>query len=346
MTKCNKIRVNASGSYDILIGENLIKSTGELIKQAGLAGKVAVISDETVDKLYSNTVIESLKNNGFETVKFVFPAGEKNKNLHTYTAILSFLAQNGLTRKDFIVALGGGVVGDMAGFVASTYMRGIDFVQIPTTLLAQIDSSVGGKTAVDLPEGKNLVGAFLQPKLVICDTEVLKTLPKSVFDDGMGEMIKYALLDKKVFDLFSLGVDKNLNELIALSIDYKRKIVEEDEFETGVRKLLNLGHTPAHGIEKLSDYKITHGNAVSMGIKIMLFSACKLNYIDEKVYSKISSVLGDFLSTSPYTGRELAQSAFYDKKRNGDDISIVTIHGIGDCRIEKVKLTDLEEYFN
>ena len=245
-----------------------------------------------------------------------------------------------------VIVIGGGVVGDMAGFVASTYLRGVKYVQIPTTLLAQIDSSVGGKTAVDLDAGKNLVGAFCQPQLVICDIQVLNTLTERIFTDGMGESAKYALLDEKVFELIA-GEYTLLDKLVYLCVDYKRKIVEKDEFESGDRKLLNLGHTMAHGIEKLSDYKISHGQAVAMGLYIVLNASLKHGYIDNETYKKMKAVVEKCVGEqkSPFSVQDIAKVAFADKKRSGNDISVIMVHGIGDCRIEKIAMDSLEEFF-
>lgn len=341
----SKIHVKASGEYDVLIGKNLIYYTGELVKGVLPVCKIALITDSIVDVLYSEIVRKSLTESGFEVVKFVFPFGESSKNLTTYGKILNFFAENGLSRTDAVVALGGGVVGDMAGFASATYLRGIKYVQIPTTLLAQIDSSVGGKTAVDLDAGKNLVGAFCQPKLVICDTAVLKTLPEEIFLDGMGETAKYALLDKAVFDLLSLN-EYPLDKLVYLCVDYKRKIVEQDEFEGGIRKLLNLGHTVAHGIEKLSEYKIPHGKAVAMGLEVILGGSFKHGYIDEKTYIQMQSVINKCVKKQiiPYSINNIAICAFADKKRSGDCIDVVTVHGVGDCRIEKISVDSLGDF--
>ena len=237
-----KIRVKASSEYDVIIGHDLIKRAGDLIEGVIKPCKIAVITDDVVSALYFETLKNSLTQKGFVVIKYAFAHGEESKNLQTYGEILNFLAENQLTRTDAVVALGGGVVGDISGFVASTYLRGIKYIQIPTTLLAQIDSSVGGKTAIDLSCGKNLVGAFCQPQLVICDVNALSTLPKDIFICGMGETAKYALLDKKIFDLLSGEYD--ILDLVYLCVDYKRKVVEKDEFECGERKLLNLGHIP------------------------------------------------------------------------------------------------------
>ena len=338
------IKVNTSNQYEVVIGGGIIFNVGQLIKQVMPACKIALITDDTVDNLYANTVQTSLLQSGFSVVKFVFPHGEQSKNINTYASILNFLAENQLTRIDAIVALGGGVVGDMAGFASATYLRGIKYVQIPTTLLAQIDSSVGGKTAIDLDLGKNLVGAFCQPVLVVCDTAVLKTLAKDIYLDGMGEVAKYAVLEQKIFNL--LNTDYDINDLVYLCVDYKRQIVEADEFESGLRKLLNLGHTLAHGIEKLSNYTIPHGNAVAMGLDIILKSSLKHGFIQNEVYDKIIKVFEKCVPerTCPYTIEQICDASKSDKKRSGENITLITVHGVGDCVPIKIRVTDMAEY--
>ena len=340
-----KIKVSASKDYDILVGQDILKNSGEFISNITKKCKVALITDDIVENLYAKTVISSLEENGFSVVKFVFNNGEKSKTLKTYARIVNFLAKNGLTRTDLVVALGGGVVGDIAGFASSTYLRGIKCVQIPTTLLSQIDSSVGGKTGVDLTSGKNLVGTFFQPSLVICDTKILATLPNQVFDCGLGEVLKYALLDKEIFDCFNKE-NYDITNLVYLCIKYKKDIVEKDEFESGARKLLNLGHTMAHAIEKLSKYTITHGVAVGLGLKIIVDNSLKHGYLTEKEYSMILNmilrVLGD--TECDYSIKKLCKSSLSDKKRSGNTITLVMVYGIGDCRLVKVDINELWGY--
>ncbi len=339
------VKVKASGEYEILIGRGLLESAGEFISGVIPKCKIALITDDIVDGLYSKKIANSLVQCGYSVVKFVFPHGEESKNLDTYGKILNFLAENGVTRTDCIVALGGGVTGDMAGFVSATYLRGIKCVQIPTTLLAQIDSSVGGKTAVDLPAGKNLVGAFCQPKLVLCDVDTLNDLPAEIYQDGMGEVAKYALLDKKIYSLIEKG-NYNIEDLIFLCVDYKRQIVEKDEFESGLRRLLNLGHTPAHGIEKLSNYTIPHGKAVAMGLNIIVNNAFKHGYIDEKNQNEMLSVINKCAGemSLPYSVKDICESALTDKKRSGDNITLIMSYGIGDARAIKVEISKLWGY--
>ena len=345
MNNTKKITVNASKSYEILVGNNLIKDIGEIIGQKFSKCKVAIITDDVVDALYSKTVEKSLTEKGFICSKFVFENGEKSKNFKTYIEIVNFLAKQEFSRTDLVVALGGGVVGDIAGFSASTYLRGIKHIQVPTTLLSQIDSSVGGKTAIDLEVGKNLVGAFCQPELVVCDTALLSSLDKKVLEDGFGEGAKYALLDKKVYSLIK-NKDFLMQDFVYLCIDYKRQIVEEDEFEKGNRKLLNLGHTVAHAIEKLSSYTISHGNAVAIGLDFVLNSAVNNQRITKDEYNQIKSVLKNNtnsvkMSLCPFTKEQICECAVFDKKRSGDEISVVNFYGVNQPKIEKIKLNNL-----
>ena len=343
------ITVNASKSYDILVGSGLVDIIGGILTQSFKPCKVAVITDDNVDEIYGESVMQSLEESGYTAFKFVFKNGEKSKNIHTFNEIQNFLAKNELTRKDVVLALGGGVVGDVAGFSASTYLRGINYVQVPTTLLAQIDSSVGGKTAIDLDCGKNLVGAFHQPSLVVCDIEALSTLTDEVVEDGLGEGVKYALLDKKVFSLI-LNKNFDLETFVSLCIEYKKQIVEEDEFESEKRKLLNLGHTIGHAIEKLSNYEISHGKAVAMGIDYILSASVKKGKISNEEYEKIKEILSRLTknvdkSLCPFDIKDVVDATIFDKKRDGEFISLVTFNGIGDCSIEKIKQTELLELF-
>lgn len=339
------VHVKASGEYDILIGGGLSDLAGKLIKSVLPTCKIALITDDVVDGLYSERVALSINSCGYTVEKFVIEHGEKSKNLTTYGEIVNFLAQNHFTRVDAVVALGGGVVGDIAGFVAATYLRGIKYVQIPTTLLAQIDSSVGGKTAIDLDGGKNLVGAFCQPALVICDTDLLDTLPHEIFDDGMGETAKYAFLDQRVYQLIENDqLDKE--KLVYYCVDFKRQIVEKDEFESGERKLLNLGHTVAHGIELLSNYTISHGKAVGQGLSVILKASLKHGYIDQARFDDFIQVLYKCVGEveCPYTIKDIAKVALNDKKRRGEDITVIAVHGIQDCRPHRIDVNKLAEY--
>ena len=325
------VTVNASKTYEIKIGPGLLSTLGVEAAALGKAKKVAIVSETNVYPLYGALAEMSLKNAGFEVVSFVFPAGEESKSAATYLQLLNFLAENKLTRTDLIVALGGGVVGDLAGFAAATYLRGIRFIQVPTTLLAAVDSSVGGKTAIDLPAGKNLVGAFWQPSLVLCDTDTLASLPRDIFLDGCAEVIKYGILyDEPFFSyLERTGPDFDREAVIARCVEMKRDVVMEDEFDTGARMKLNLGHTIGHGVEASSNFTLSHGKSVAIGMAIISrASKCPDN-------DRIIAVLKKFgLPTATDTDAgTLFRYALSDKKRSGGTVNLIMPRKIGDCAI-------------
>lgn len=332
------ISVSASRSYNVLIGSNLLPALGQQILTLGNPQKIAIISDSNVWPLYGEAVEDSLTQSGFQVVSYIFPAGEFSKNGETYLEILNFLAENRLTRSDWIVALGGGVVGDLAGFAAATYHRGIHFVQVPTTLLAAVDSSVGGKTAIDLSAGKNLAGAFYPPSLVLCDLDTLNTLPHSIFADGCAEVIKYGILyDAALFDsLLQTGLDFNREEVIARCVELKRNVVMEDEFDIGARMKLNLGHTIGHGVEAKSNFTLSHGKAVAIGMAITARAACALGICTEQAKSRIIRCIERFgLPTqTDCTAEELYSFALSDKKRSGSTVSLIVPEEIGSCLIQ------------
>ena len=340
------ISVNASGQYDVVIGSNLLAKTGEYIKKVSNCKKAAVISDNNVWPIYGNTVISSLESAGIETSEFVFPAGENSKNAETYLNILNFLAENAITRSDVIIALGGGVVGDITGFAAATFLRGVPFVQIPTSLLAMVDSSVGGKTAIDLPSGKNLVGAFKQPKLVLCDVETLESLPENQFRDGCAEVIKYGMLyDSGLLKMLSVeGSGFDREAVIAKCICYKRDVVQDDEFDTGLRQKLNLGHTIGHGIEAGSHYEISHGQAVAAGMAIVSRAAAANGYCSSDALASLEACLKRFgLPTrTEFTAEQLSHTALSDKKRSGGSVNLIIPRAIGQCEIVPTPITELK----
>ena len=272
------VMVNASTAYPVHIGGGLLDKSGELIARATRSRRCAVVTDSNVKALYAARTCAALERAGFTPLLYAFPAGEQSKNLAAYGKILEFFAENRLTRSDLVIALGGGVPGDMAGFAAATYQRGVDYIQIPTTFLAASDSSVGGKTAVDLAEGKNLAGAFWQPRLVICDTDTFRTLPGEVFDDGAAETVKHGLIaDRDFFNSLMAGrMDTDINGVVRRNVEIKAAVVGEDERERGRRKLLNFGHTLGHAIEQLSGFTITHGHAVAIGMVLACRAAERL----------------------------------------------------------------------
>lgn len=337
------IDVNASQSYQVLIGEGLLKDIGmHLLKVLVKPCKTVIISDSNVYPLYGKQVQERLESVGFTVLHYTFPAGEASKNASVYLEILNFLAENHLTRSDAIIALGGGVVGDMTGFVAATYLRGISYIQIPTSLLAMVDSSVGGKTAIDLPAGKNLVGAFYQPKLVLCDLSCLDTLPAPIFSDGCAEVIKYGVLyDEKLFShLETYGLNFDRERVISRCVELKRNVVAEDEFDTGARMRLNLGHTIGHGIEAQSNFSISHGQAVAIGMMIVSKAGCP------EISGRLKAVLEAFsLPTSTvFTAKQLYFSALSDKKRAGGTVHLIIPDRIGSCSIVPTPVDRLESF--
>ena len=273
-----QISVTASKSYEVLIDSGLLPKLGDYAAKLQGVQKIMVVSETNVWPLHGQKAVTSLEKAGLQVFRFVFPAGEASKNAAVYLELLNALAESKLSRSDLIVALGGGVVGDLAGFAAATYLRGIRLIQVPTTLLSAVDSSVGGKTAIDLPSGKNLVGAFYQPNLVLCDIDCLGTLPDDIFLDGCAEVIKYGILyDPGLFDLLhSAGPSFPREDVIARCVELKRDVVAQDEFDTGLRMKLNLGHTVGHAVEAESHFSISHGKAVAIGTAIVARACCNL----------------------------------------------------------------------
>ncbi len=343
-----KVTVNASRVYDIIIDKGILDNAGELVLSVKKPCRAAILTDSNVAPLYAKRLEESLLTAGFNPVTFVIPAGEESKCAEYYLAFLSFLAKNKLTRSDCLFALGGGVVGDLCGFAAATYLRGIEFIQIPTTLLAMVDSSVGGKTAIDIPEGKNLVGSFYQPSLVICDYETLSTLQENVFSDGCAEVIKYGIInDKPLFEKLRSPILPQIEDIIENCVRDKRDVVDADERDTGVRQLLNLGHTAAHSIEILSNFEISHGSAVAIGTVLITRAALKLGYCSHAELTDIEEMFSSYgLPTEcPYGAKALSDIALSDKKRDGGSITLIMPYGIGDSRLYKVNVDSLEEIF-
>lgn len=331
---------------DIRIQRGLINEAGARIKEKGFSGRAAIVSDDTVFSLYGQALVNSLRQAGFETSSFAFPPGEQSKTLTTYGDILAFLAQSGITRSDTVVALGGGVVGDIAGFAAATWLRGVRLVQIPTTLLAMVDSSVGGKTAIDLPQGKNLAGTFYQPHLVLIDSNALQTLPQSVHTDGMAEVIKYgALTDRALFNLLPFA-ERQADSVIARCVDIKQEIVEKDERDFGVRQLLNFGHTFGHALEKLSGYTLPHGQAVAIGMAMMARACHQKGLLPkEERDALIEKIAACGLPTEPpYPQHQVWDAMARDKKRMEGGITLVLIRAIGDCYLQKLSMEEAHTF--
>lgn len=323
-----------SGAYAVLVGQGLLRQMGELLHQHGLQGQVAIVTDDTVGPLHGETVIQALSGVGLAATMVTIPAGEAHKTLDTVRELYDWLLDAKIERSSTIVALGGGVVGDTAGFVAATYMRGLPLVQVPTTLLAMVDSSIGGKVGVDLPRGKNLVGAFKQPSLVVADPGVFATLPLIDFVAGFAEVIKHAIIaDPELFDHVESHGWEPLAWVLQRAIDVKRRAVEMDPFEQGRRVVLNLGHTFGHALEVLSDYELRHGFAVSIGLLAATRVALRLGLCAPDLERRILGVLVQYGLPISFSGASPAQvwnAMAYDKKRVRDKLRFVLPLTIGE----------------
>ena len=332
------ITVNASKIYNITVTNGLgefSSSVMPLIK----GDKVAIITDTNVSPIYFDAVKNLITNKTVEQI--VITAGEESKNATTYIEVANTLSKLGFTRKDTVIGLGGGVVGDLAALVASTYMRGINYIAMPTSLLSMVDSSVGGKTAINLDSGKNLLGTFFQPDAVYINVDFLNTLPKREVTCGLGEIMKYAFIDNRIT---KDAIEKaNYFDLIVKSLEIKRDIVEEDEKESGKRMLLNFGHTVGHAIEKLSDYTLSHGECVIKGMYYALNLSKNLGYLSESDYDnavKFISLSGVTLNVE-YCKEEIENVIKNDKKFNGSEMNFVLTSGFGNAFVEKIKISDL-----
>ncbi len=334
-------------SYPIIIEDGLIARIGTDLAERKFGTKYGVIADDHVASLYGSTLMKSIKDAGLTAQLFTFPQGEESKNLQIFGSLHRELAQAGFDRSDVLVGLGGGVTGDMTGFVAASYMRGVPFIQVPTTLLAQVDSSVGGKTGVDIPEGKNLVGAFYQPKVVYIDTAVLTTLPMKEYCGGLAEVIKYGVIRDKEFFLFLeenidqvLGLDRQtIQNMIHTCCRIKADVVAEDEKESNIRRILNYGHTIGHGIEAASDYSVIHGEAVAMGMVAALRLAVGSGLCERREAGRVATLIHNYgLPTEIPNNLDRDRIKGYllsDKKTIGNRVFFVLPTEIG-----KVVVTD------
>ena len=340
------IHISASRPYDVLIGGGLLPNLGENAAALCRGRTACIVADDTVAALYEKTARTSLERAGFTVHVYIFPHGEQSKCGENFLKLLGFLARCHLTRSDLLVALGGGVTGDLTGFAAACYLRGIKYIQVPTTLLAMVDSSVGGKTAIDLPEGKNLCGAFYQPSLVLCDTDTLQTLPEDIFRDGCAEVIKYGVLGSRtLFDnLKATHARDQLEYVVTTCVDMKRAIVEDDEFDTGRRQLLNLGHTLGHAIEKNSDFTLSHGQCVAIGMAMMARAAAEKGFCTEATKNEIINLL-TFYGLPTETKQDplsIYLSALGDKKRQGGTLTLIVPKEIGECALHTVEVEALK----
>lgn len=350
-----KLRVNLKeNSYDIFIEKGLFQKLGQLLKERISSKKVAVVTDENLNSIYGKEIKEILEKSGYEVELIVVEPGEKSKSLSILEMVYGRLCSFQMTRSDLIIAFGGGVVGDLGGFAAATYLRGIPYVQVPTSLLSQIDSSVGGKVAVDLPYGKNLVGNFYQPKAVFIDPEVLKTLKHKFLVDGMGEVIKTgcikssSLIDELTnYDDYNELLD-NIEDIIYQCCDIKRSVVEVDERDTGERMKLNFGHTIGHAIEKYFNYEsYTHGEAVAMGLAEITRKSETLGITKKGTVEKLENLLSKY--ELPYempemNRKEMLKAVTLDKKNIKENLNLILIKEFGESIIKKIKIEDMGEY--
>lgn len=320
----------ASGSYDITLKRNAINEVGNVLD---IKGKALIVTDSGVPEEYSKIVASQIKN----SVIYTFPQGEQSKNFETYSALLKTLAENNFDRSDCVIAVGGGVTGDMAGFTAATYMRGIKFYNIPTTLLSQVDSSIGGKTAIDFLGYKNLVGAFYQPNAVIIDPDVLKTLPKRHFNNGLCESIKMAATSDS--ELFKLLEENNAEDIIDTVIEksllIKKQVVEEDEKETGLRKVLNFGHTIGHAIETVTGLEeLYHGECVALGMMFMASGEAK-----EKIKNLLAK--NNLPTETDFNVEAVYEALHHDKKSAGSGVNVVIVKNIGEFEFEFLEYNEI-----
>ncbi len=340
--------------YDILIERGLMARTGELCRAAlPQAGRLAVVTDSTVGPLYGEKILASLRGAGFTAELVTIPAGEKSKSVTMLERLYDAFMDMGLTRTDAVVALGGGVVGDLAGFAAATILRGLDFVQIPTTLLSQVDSSVGGKVAVDLRAGKNLAGTFWQPRLVLMDPAVLGTLDDAVFADGMAEVVKYGcIMDAEFYTYLEQRPDRallmeDIEHILYTCCAMKRELVLRDERDTGERMLLNFGHTLGHAYELAGGYEVyTHGQAVAAGMVKALELGTALGVTPEGLSDRVAVLLGalGLPVAIPCDAAHYAAAVGLDKKGEGDEIILILLTGLGRAvgrRVKKGQLLEL-----
>lgn len=340
------ISVQTGRPYDVLVGQDLLDRAGALSREVNHGRRALIVTDSNVFPLYAGEAARSYEQAGYDVSTFTFPAGEEHKRLEVIADIYAALAAGGFTRSDLLVALGGGVTGDMTGFAAATWLRGMDFVQLPTTLLAQVDSSVGGKTGVDIPEGKNLVGAFWQPVRVIADMDTLSSLSPEIFADGMAEIIKAACI--KDAELFRWLQEENISDpavlerIITRAINIKRCVVERDETEAGERKLLNFGHTMGHALEKYYNYStLSHGRAVALGMVVITEAAERQGLTEKGTTARIVELLKKYhlpvADTAPLD--DYLPGVALDKKRSGSHIDLALLHTIGDSFVYRLPLS-------
>lgn len=348
MPACQTVVLHTIPPYTVSVAPGLLAQCGAAAAALPGCRRVAVVMDSTVAGLYWERVKDSLLQAGLSVCSYVYPAGESSKNFTGLTRILEFLAENRLTRTDCVAALGGGVCGDMAGFAAGCYLRGIRYLQLPTTLLAAVDSSVGGKTAVDLPQGKNLAGLFHQPAAVLCDTDCLQSLPETELANGAAEAVKTGVLaGERLFSLLENGFPADWTETIAQCVAFKGSVVEADPEERDLRRILNLGHTMGHAVELCSGYAVPHGQAVAMGLACAARASEKLGWAEAPCAARIADALTRcrLPVAPPFSAAALAEAAQSDKKRTGNTVTLAVPVRIGKCVLKPVPVEQLESFF-
>lgn len=344
------IEIRTGVPYSVYLGSGLLAHLGTLAKQLPGVETVMIVSDDRVFDLYGQTASESLSSSGFTVRSFVFPHGEAHKNLETYASLIGAMSAASMNRNDLVAALGGGVVGDLAGFAAATYERGIRFVQVPTTNLAAVDASVGGKTGIDFGAEKNRIGAFYQPSFVLTDPDTFQTLPEDVYLSGVAETLKTGMIASEA--LFSACMKTPVNEqyvpVIKASVSVKRDFVEADEFDRGRRMLLNFGHTFGHAIEAESGYQLMHGFAVASGMAIVTRAAAEKGYCEKETLRRLTEALHFYHlpQSSPYPADALIPHILNDKKRKGNEIRLVVPRSVGQAETVSVKADEIREWLN
>ena len=343
------IRVSCSKPYDVRIGNDLIDHVAEYLQGFNIGNNILLISDDNVAPLYGDLLTKQLKQY-YRVCRCNIPHGEASKNIDNLYKILNYLSENGFHRNDTIVALGGGVVTDLSGLCAALYMRGCNLVMVPTTLLGMVDASIGGKTAIDLPTGKNLVGSFYQPLTVICDADIIRDLPGDIFQEGMAEVIKCNVIEKCPIIQY-INEDcfmEHLEEVIEYCISIKAKIVSKDEYETtGLRKLLNAGHTFAHALENISGYQISHGTAVGTGLVYEAALSNHLGLCDEDTLRQIANAVKKYelLIGFGYEMSDIVDHMKLDKKNEDGSISFILPKKLGKCIEKKLSFDEVKEAY-
>ena len=352
-----EINVKASRNYNVTIGPGAIDRVGQIVRSTVPgATKVLIVTDTNVRALYAERVRSVLEGDGIEVFSYVFEAGEQSKNIDSIAGMWGVMAEAGFTRTDVVVAVGGGVAGDMAGFAAASFLRGIAVIQVPTSLLAMVDASVGGKTGIDLKEGKNLAGAFHQPSAVIEDTDCLASLPNEIFAEGMAEVIKYAcIMDRELYEILRENKDRGIRiredselmeQIVARCVADKAYVIEVDEHDNGLRQTLNFGHTIGHVIERNSDFSLSHGICVAKGMGIILDAAVAAGRLtpDDSALMKELIVSFGLPVTDDITPQDAVSGALNDKKKRGDTISLIVVEEIARASIVKMSPSQLLEF--